>query len=148
MLRATATLEVRRTREADERSAALALRHAVFCAEQGVPVALEVDGRDDGAVHLVAIEAGDVVGTCRLVYDGMTARLGRLAVAASARGRGLGTALVAEAEEQARAAGARRLALSAQAHATRLYAGRGFVPRGAPFQEAGIEHVRMEKRLA
>ena len=40
------------------------------------------------------------------------------------------------------------LALHAKAHATGLYASRGFARLGAPFREAGIEHVRMEKQLA
>ena len=33
-----------------EREAALALRHRVFCEEQGVARELEVDGRDDEAL--------------------------------------------------------------------------------------------------
>ena len=140
-------VDVRRARDASERAAALALRRRVFCAEQGVPLALEVDGRDDRALHLVAVEGGVVLGTCRLLFDGPTAKLGRLAVAAPARGRGLGTALVAAAEAEARAGGAQRLALNAQLRATRLYAERGFVVQGAPFPEAGIEHVKMDKCL-
>ena len=131
-----------------ERDAALALRHRVFCEEQGVALDLEADGRDGEALQVVAVSDGAVVGTCRLVLDGGTAKLGRMAVEPAARGRGIGAALLAAAEREARAAGADRIALHAQAHARELYARAGFAERGEVFEEAGIEHVLMEKRLA
>jgi predicted GNAT family N-acyltransferase len=140
--------EIRSVAGSEERDAALALRHRVFCGEQGVSLDLESDGRDDEAIHVVAVSGGAVVGTCRLVLDGGTAKLGRMAVEPAERGRGIGAALLAGAEREARAAGSRRIALYAQARARELYARSGFAERGEPFEEAGIEHVLMEKRLA
>jgi len=139
---------VRRARGREEHDAALALRRTVFCEEQGVAEELEVDGRDDEAVHLVALDGDRVVGTCRLLLDGAAARFGRLAVARAHRGRGTGGALLAAAEDHARTAGAKRMALAAQVGARGLYARQGFGECGEPFEEAGIEHVTMEKRLA
>lgn len=141
-------LAVRRVERAQEGEAALALRHRVFCHEQGVPAWLDRDGRDDDALHLVAVEDDVVVGTCRLVVDDDIAKLGRLAVERVRRRRGAGSALLDAAEREARAAGARRIVLHAQSHAQSLYGAAGFVDHGPPFVEAGIEHVRMEKRLA
>jgi ElaA protein len=142
-------LEVRRAASADEVGAALALRRAVFCDEQGVPLADELDGRDEEAVHLVARAEGRVIGTCRLLIEpGATARLGRLAVAPEARRRGLGAALLGAAEEEARTLGARRIELAAQVQARRLYSDRGYRTLGQPFPDAGLPHVRMEKALA
>ena len=143
----TRHIEVRPARGAAERDAALGLRRQVFVGEQGIPPRLETDSRDADALHLVAIRDRKVIGTCRLVIERRTAKLGRLAVKRDARGAGAGSALVQAAELHAQAAGAARIALHAQAHATGLYAARGFVRLGAPFREAGIEHVRMEKRL-
>jgi predicted GNAT family N-acyltransferase len=140
--------EIRLVAGNGERDAALALRHRVFCEEQGVALDLEADGRDAEAIHVVAVSGDTVVGTCRLVLDGETAKLGRMAVEPEARGRGVGAALLAGAESEARAAGARRIALHAQARARALYARGGFAERGEIFVEAGIEHVVMEKRLA
>ena len=140
--------EIRLVAGNGERDAALALRHRVFCEEQGVALDLEADGRDGEAIHVVAMSDDAVVGTCRLVLDGETAKLGRMAVEPEARGRGVGAALLAGAEREARAAGARRIALHAQARARALYARGGFAERGEIFVEAGIEHVLMEKRLA
>jgi predicted GNAT family N-acyltransferase len=140
--------EIRPTRTARERDAALALRERVFCGEQDVPLDLERDGRDGEALHVVALSDAAVVGTCRLVFDGDTARLGRVAVERSARRAGLGAGLLDAGVREARAAGARRVVLHAQTAAQGLYERAGFVAGGDRFQEAGIEHVRMELVLA
>jgi predicted GNAT family N-acyltransferase len=140
-------IEVRPARDDRELSAALALRHDVFVVEQRVPLEDEVDGRDDRALHLVAVEDGAVVATCRLLPDSATIKLGRMAVAASARRRGIASALLREAEDHAREQRARRLALSAQTDALGLYERAGYSAYGGRFMDAGIEHLMMEKRL-
>lgn len=140
--------EVRPARSAAEVAAALSLREGIFAFEQGVDPAADRDGRDPEALHLVALEGGEVVGTCRLVLDGARARLGRMAVLHSRRRRGLGAALLEEAERQARGAGARRIELHAQLPARRLYARAGYGAAGEVFVEQGIEHVAMAKSLA
>jgi predicted GNAT family N-acyltransferase len=140
-------IEVREAAGATELETAMAIRHAVFVGEQDVPVELEVDGRDDEAVHLVALRDGAVVATCRLLGHGATVHLGRLAVDASARRQGIAAKLLIAAEAWARAHGARRLALSAQTYATGLYLAAGYAVVGEPYLEAGIEHVDMELGL-
>jgi predicted GNAT family N-acyltransferase len=129
-------------------AAALDLRERVFCGEQGVSREADRDGRDPEATHIVAVEDGTVVGTCRLVFRGPTARLGRLAVERDERGRGLAGAILAEATRVARAAAAERISLHAQTYAKELYLRHGYEEAGAPFEEEGIEHVAMEKLLA
>ncbi|MDX6698913.1 MAG: hypothetical protein QOE65_2310 [Solirubrobacteraceae bacterium] len=140
--------EIRPVRTARERDAALALRHRVFCEEQGVEPGLDRDGRDDDALHLVALRDGEVIGTCRLVFDGPTAKLGRMAVERAQRGRGVGARVLAEGIAQARRGGSARVALHAQTSAVSFYARAGFVARGEPFEQAGIEHVGMDLSLA
>jgi predicted GNAT family N-acyltransferase len=140
--------EVRQVREHSELVEALALRHAVFCDEQGVPLADELDGLDADAVHIVAVGGGRVLGTCRLLFEGSSARFGRLAVARPERGRGLGAAILDAAESEARAAGAERIVLSARVDARGLYSARGYRERGEIFLDAGIDHIAMEKDLA
>jgi predicted GNAT family N-acyltransferase len=139
--------EVRPARDAAEVVAALALRHEVFVVEQAVPLEEEVDEHDADALHLVAVDDGRVVATCRLVADGGTVKVARVAVAASARRRGLASRLLAEGEIRARALGAERIALAAQTGALALYERAGYTPYGERFMEAGIEHLMMEKRL-
>jgi predicted GNAT family N-acyltransferase len=141
-------VEVRPASGEDEVDEALRLRVRVFCDEQGVPLDAEPDEYDRDALHVVAVEEGGaVVGTCRLVLEGRTAKLGRMAVDAGRRGRGVGAALLAEAERHSRAAGVRRITLHAQMAARPLYARGGFIERGEPFVEEGIDHIAMEKLL-
>jgi len=143
------TVQVRRSAGAAEFEAVLDLRHRVFCVEQGVPKAEEIDGRDGEAVHLVAIdEGGRVVGTCRLLFANRTVQFSRLAVDSGVRRGGIATRLLGEAEREARVHGARRIVLHAQTYARDLYLLAGYEERGRTFVEAGIEHVAMEKRLA
>ncbi len=144
------SLEIRRPRDARERDDAMALRQEVFVGEQGVPPEGEIDAADASAIHLVAVDDADaaVLGTCRLLDDGDgVMRVGRLCVRASARRRGVAAGLLGEAEREARAAGARILAMHAQTHALSLYESLGYEPRGERFDEVGIEHLAMEKRL-
>jgi predicted GNAT family N-acyltransferase len=144
---ATVRYEIRRARDRSELRSALALRHEVFCVEQGVPQHEELDGRDHEGIHLVAVHGGELVGTCRLLLIGKTAQFSRLAVRASARRQGIATALLEAADAETRAAGGRRLVLHAQTYAQSLYEQAGYRPRGAVFREAGIEHIAMEKEL-
>jgi predicted GNAT family N-acyltransferase len=141
----TLTYEVRRVRGDDEMSAVLALRHEVFCVEQGVPEREEVDGRDGDAMHLVAVSGAELLATCRLLFVGPTVQFSRLAVRVSARRHGIASALLDLADEEAKAAGSRRLVLHAQTYARSLYEAAGYEPRGRLFMEAGIEHIAMEK---
>jgi predicted GNAT family N-acyltransferase len=131
----------------DDLSGALALRHAVFCVEQGVPEELEHDEHDAAALHLVAVADGAVVGTCRLLFAGASARLQRMAVARSHRGRGVGADLLGGAHREARAAGATEVELHAQLTARDFYARAGYVAEGGEFEDAGIPHVLMRRPL-
>jgi predicted GNAT family N-acyltransferase len=139
--------EVRRAQGRDEMRAALALRHDVFCREQGVPEYEELDGRDHEGIHLIATADGEVVATCRLLQVGTTVQFSRLAVRADARRNGIATKLLELADAETGALGARRLVLHAQTYARPLYEGVGYRARGRTFIEAGIEHIAMEKVL-
>jgi predicted GNAT family N-acyltransferase len=141
-------IEIRPIAGDDELAAALDLRERVFCGEQGVTLEGDRDGRDGEALQLVALEDGGVIATCRVLLEGDVARFQRLCVAPEARGRGLAAALLAEAEHAARAAHAARVDLHAQTTAMRLYERAGYTAYGAPFDDEGIEHLAMEKRLA
>ena len=139
--------EIRPARDQSEVDAALALRYDVFCVEQGVSLEEERDGRDDEALHLVVVDGGEIVGTCRLLADGSDVKLGRMAVAASHRGRRLAAALLVEADAQARELRARRIVLAAQLTAQAVYRRAGYAPYGDVFLDADIEHVMMAKAL-
>jgi predicted GNAT family N-acyltransferase len=125
----------------------MALRHAVFCDEQGVPPDLEHDADDATALHVVVLDGARVIGTCRVVGDGPTVRLGRMAMARELRGRGLGAILLAAAEDLAADRGAREVSIHAQLSALRFWERAGYVAEGPEFEEAGIAHVAMRRTL-
>ena len=140
-------MEVREVVNDDEVAAALALRERVFCEEQGVSTEADRDGRDPEATHIVAVDEGTVIGTCRLLFRGGVARLGRHAVEPQRRGDGVAGAILRDADRNARAAGAEAISLHAQTYAKKLYVRAGYQERGPTFVEEGIEHVSMEKPL-
>lgn len=119
----------------------LAVRHAVFVREQGVPIEVEQDGRDAQALHFIARDgAGMPIGAARLLAD---AHIGRLAVLPAWRGCGVGRALLDLALTGAAQQGMRLVVLHAQLQARRFYEAAGFRAEGEEFLEAGIRHVRM-----
>ncbi len=141
-------MEVREARTKSELAEALALRERVFCGEQGVSFEADQDGRDGEATHIVAVDDGVVIGTCRLLFRGTVARLGRLAVQRERRGESVAVDILSEADRTARRAGSESIALHAQTYAQALYERAGYEVYGPTFVEEGIEHVAMEKRLA
>jgi predicted GNAT family N-acyltransferase len=141
------TPTVRPARDAAEVEAAMDLRVRVFCDEQGVSREEELDGLDDEALQILALDESGVIATCRLRDLGAEWKLERMAVEARVRGLGVGASLLAGAEEEARAAGAQTMDLHAQRPAEPFYAANGYAPEGEAFMDAGIEHIAMRKRL-
>ncbi len=123
----------------------LALRHLVFVAEQGVPAEEEVDEHDPAASHFLARDGAAPVGTARVVYLGGVAKIGRVCVLPAYRGRGVGAALIEAALAHARGRGAPLSRLGAQVQAIGFYERLGFTVVSAPYDDAGIAHVDMER---
>lgn len=121
------------------------VRETVFVREQAVPLALEWDELDPRCRHVLARDrAGRPIGTGRLTPEH---KIGRMAVLAEWRGRGVGDALLLALLDEARRLGWRKLSLNAQASAIAFYVRHGFLPLGARFVEAGIDHQAMELLL-
>jgi predicted GNAT family N-acyltransferase len=128
--------------------AVFALRHEVFVIEQAVPPELERDELDASAVHLVAMHDNDVIGTLRIVRNGATARIGRMAVRAAMRKAGVGSKLMSTGEAVAAQIGVKEIVLHAQLTAQAFYRRLGYREQGGIFDEAGIAHVEMRKTIA
>jgi predicted GNAT family N-acyltransferase len=141
------TLTVRPARDAAEVEAAMDLRVRVFCDEQGVSREEELDGLDEEALQIVALDESGVIATCRLRDLGAEWKLERMAVEARVRGLGVGARLLAGAEDEAHARGAEQMVLHAQIRAEPFYAANGYAPEGEWFMDAGIEHIAMRKAL-
>ena len=137
-----------------------ALRYDVFVLGQDVPEELERDELDAFADHVVAVDGSRVVGTGRLVDGrideegnlepgtvGTVGTIGRMAVSADLRGTGVGRALLDALVTRAEERGLPGVELHAQVHARAFYERAGFVPFGAVYLEAGIEHLGMRRDL-
>jgi predicted GNAT family N-acyltransferase len=136
-------------------AAALAIREVVFIEEQAVPQDIERDDQDETAFHVLAMQGGHAIGTGRLVATqsppegekGKWGRIGRMAVLASHRKGGVGRQILGSLEAHAREVGLAGIVLHAQVMAKGFYEKEGYEPYGAVFDEAGMPHVKMSKRL-
>jgi predicted GNAT family N-acyltransferase len=122
------------------------LRVDVFVVEQQCPYP-ELDGRDlePATVHLWFEEDGEILATIRVLDDGATWAIGRVATAASARGRGLAARLM---EEGIALCAGRPITLGAQAYLEKWYGRFGFRTSGPGYVEDGIPHVPMRREPA
>ena len=124
---------------------AMALRRDVFVDEQRIAAELAGDAADEGAIHaLVRNRMGLAVATGRLLAHGAgVGRIGRMAVNRVLRGSSLGRDVLRALMQAATERGDHEVLLHAQRTAEGFYARLGFLPRGEPFEEAGIVHVEM-----
>ena len=126
----------------------LKLRVDVFVVEQNCPYR-ELDGKDQGALHVYLRDAGEIVAYLRVLAPGVSfaeASLGR--VIAARRRCGLGTRVlragIAAARDFFHAAAIR---IEAQEYARAFYEKQGFAPVSEVFLEDGIPHIQMLLKL-
>ncbi len=124
-----------------------ALRFEALRKPLGMPPGSELFPFEAESLHLVAIDAGHVIGCVLFRPQGRTGRLFAMAVAGENRGRGVGAALVARLEQHLRNEGYEEVFLHARGHALGFYERLGYRIEGEPFEEVGIEHRLMKKDL-
>jgi len=125
--------------------ALIRVRSEVFIEEQGVPEVLEFDGLDPAALHWLATTgAGEPVGTLRMLPSG---QIGRMAVRSDWRGNGVGSRLLDCALDAARQHGWHQVWLNAQVERVGFYARHDFFIISDTFEDAGIPHRRMLRRV-
>lgn len=121
------------------------LRFAIFVGEQNVPAGIELDDLDANCTHAVAFDVdGKAIGTGRLLPDG---QIGRMAVVAAWRRRGIGAEILSALMDEARKRGHAEVVLSAQLQAAEFYREHGFVAEGKVYEDAGILHQKMRRKL-
>jgi len=121
------------------------LRFAIFVGEQNVPAGIELDDLDASCVHAVAFDIDNKpIGTGRLLPDG---HIGRMAVVKEWRRRGIGAEILETLMAEARKRGHAEVVLSAQLQAAEFYRNFGFVAEGKVYEDAGILHQQMRKKL-
>ena len=109
-----------------------------------MPEELEIDGLDDEAKHVLAYLDNEAIGTGRILSDG---HIGRIAVLKQHRGLGIGKIMMQSLMQWAEEAKLEKLWLSSQWHAHGFYLDLGFQCEGEIYQEAGIDHIKMSKKI-
>ena len=119
----------------------LRFRQSIFVVEQGSPYP-DLDGRDQGAWHLLVRTEGALAGYLRLIPPPL--RIGRVAVALPLRRRGIGRRLMDEALLRCRQHYPQlAVTLTAQTYLVPFYRSFGFEPIGEPYDDFGITHIDM-----
>jgi predicted GNAT family N-acyltransferase len=139
---------IKRVESPAELAAAMEIRQRVFVDEQEIPTALDDDGLDSRAIHVLVYRDRVAVATARLLVasegEGIVARV---AVLPDLRGQGLGKLLVRELEEVARELGLRRLVLHPHDHLESFYGDLGYEKIAGTSTVGRHALIAMAKRL-
>ncbi|MEM9220214.1 MAG: GNAT family N-acetyltransferase [Cyanobacteria bacterium P01_F01_bin.150] len=134
------------------------IRRQVFQFEQGVSPELEFDGHDEAAIHFLAYQGNEAIGTARIRYlttnnvntddanaddSKIIAKIERVAVLAEHRGNGIGKRLMEVAIAYLYSQGITAIKINAQLQAQTFYEQLKFTARGSNVEEAGIPYIEM-----
>jgi len=139
------TLQVNKVHSKDDLEKVFAVRKTVFVDEQKCPPELEWEHEEE-SIHFLALLNGEPCGACRWRKTDKGYKLERFAVLKEHRGKRIGQALVAAALSDL-PGDAGYIYLNAQLDAMRMYSRFGFIAEGEQFEEAGIQHFKMVKKL-
>jgi len=127
---------------------ALEVRRRVFIEEQGIAEDEEYDGQDSTCLHVVVKDGDKVVGTARVQFSTANeAKIERMAVLEPLRRKGIGSGIMAFLDGELRNRQIEKVVLHAQYSVVGFYRSCGYKETGFPFQEAGIKHIKMQRRL-
>jgi predicted GNAT family N-acyltransferase len=123
-----------------------AVRQAVFQVEQGVDAALDFDGLDQTAQHIVVFERESPIGTARIRHiNESLAKIERVAVLSAYRNKGIGRYIMQSAIAFLDQQGVPEIKVHAQSNAASFYEKLGFRAQGEAFYEANILHIEMRR---
>ena len=133
----------------EELYAMLQLRNEVFIVEQNC-VYIDIDGKDQPAWHLMAIENDKIVAYTRILPPGLSysdPAIGRVVTSSSKRRSGLGRELMKRSIEACeKLFGKISISLSAQVYLQSFYESLGFIVAGEEYLEDGIPHIKMSRK--
>ena len=130
------------------------LRERVLRRPLGLTLSAEDTAGEEGQLHIAALADGQVIGCLIASFSSVedeseapSARLRQIAVEPEWQRSGIGTRLMEFVEQELAARGVVSVRLHARADATHFYTRLGFSPEGAAFNELGILHQKMVRRL-
>lgn len=127
----------------------LQLRSDIFVVEQDC-VYLDLDGKDEKAIHVIGLKDAKVVAYTRIFKPGDyfdQASIGRVAVHKEYRKYGYGKVIIQESIKAVKELfNTNEILISAQAYLEKFYNDLGFKTIGDGYLEDGIPHIRMIKK--
>ena len=139
-------------KDADLLKECLNVRRVVFQVEKGIPKDIDLDEFDcinDACEHFLVRYQYESVGTvrCRLDFEEKEIRLQRFCILSDCRTFGLGRRLLEFIEAYYQNKGFDWIRLDAKFAVHGFYEKSGYKAVSDVFMEAGVEHVKMEKRI-
>ena len=143
-------IRVKKIENQQELDEAFEIRREVFIVGQDCPEEEEFDDFDEEATHFIAYVKGEPAGTCRFRTTSKGVKLERFAVLEKFRGEGIGKRLVQTVlgylDKEDLVEGT-LIYLHSQVAAMGLYTRFGFEKVGEMFDEVGIDHYEMQKKV-
>ena len=140
-------------KDADLLKECLNVRRVVFQVEKGIPKDIDVDMFDcvnDECEHFLIRYDNKSVGTvrCRLNFEEKEIRIQRFCILSNCRMLGLGRRLLDFIDIYYQNKGFERIRLDSKFAVHEFYEKSGYRVVSDVFMEAGVEHVKMEKRIS
>lgn len=129
--------------------AAKKIREEVFQKENCIAMKLDFDGNDDSAMHFIAFSHTKPIGTARVRFPTSKnqAKLERLAILPEYRGKGVGQQIMYFIEDELKKMYVKDVCLESIERVKGFYAKLGYESIGEVFEQAGIPHRKMIKKL-
>jgi len=123
------------------------IRRKVFQIEQGIKEELDFDGQDKNAKQILLIYKGTPIGCARIRLIDNKAKLERIAVLSDFRGKGFGKILMNYLIAYSKNHNVDEIYFDAQQYLESFYGALGFKREGDPFEEVGIQHIKMKMKI-
>ncbi len=123
------------------------IRAEVFVREQNVDTIIEMDEKDDHAIHVLALVNHKPAGCLRILVQENKAVVGRVAVLKPFRRKHIGKAMMEFVETIPEVKEKGTIEVHAQLSARDFYLNCGFHETSDIYLEANIQHISMEKKL-
>jgi predicted GNAT family N-acyltransferase len=129
--------------------ASIALRNDMLRIPLGMDIADEDLSPEANQIHFMAIKDEQVVGTVLLIpqYESNTGKLRQMCTSPEVRGEGFGIQLVNALEKYCLQNNMSTVVLHSRHYAVGFYEKLGYRIISEPFQEVGMEHFKMAKKL-
>lgn len=126
----------------------LVLRENILRAPLGLTLSEQDLARENEQLHFGLFKQAQIQAVVLLKpISATTLKLRQMAVSSEQQGQGLGKTLIQNAEQEVSKLDYKRIEMAARLTAVPFYQSLGYETIGAPFNEVGIEHIKMAKQL-